>query len=73
MFYLRQVQLQNHPVDLLTDGATQDPAQMYPDSAGMSVDYGLNGSMFLPLDFARCKHGLYDLLIVETPTQNNML
>lgn len=22
---------------------------MYPDSAGMSVDYGLNGSLFLPL------------------------
>lgn len=24
-----------------------DPAQMYPDSAGMSIDYGLNGSFFL--------------------------
>eukprot|EP00435_Cladocopium_sp_Y103_P063547 s41_g25.t1 len=27
--------------------AVIDPAQMYPDSAGMSVDYGLNGSLFL--------------------------
>ena len=31
----------------------QDPAQMYPDSAGMSVDYGLDGSFFLPGDLGR--------------------
>lgn len=27
----------------------KDPSQMYPDSAGMSIDYGLNGSFFLLL------------------------